>query len=258
MSDDDEMSVEVKPATILGGGGSSTDHEDHADGIVHVPDIFIQKRQQLANQICDLLQQAVEHNDSERRVQISKMQSDLTRPFMGNCGQDTDIKLTVVSRLEQEMETVLLRHRLQERQDIALQSPEKDREIMLNIAKDWSACVDNVSNELPESSWIVEALESLKLDSEMVRALEVSPLNKKQLGLCRRATFQIRKGWSGLSAETISKKIVAHQMQISHSPEQQKEAEVAMHWSIAKTDSARNFLALSDHKLVCLPFRLDL
>jgi hypothetical protein len=255
------MSVEVKPATILGGGGSSTDHEDHANGKlfdVPVPDIFIQKRQQLANQICDLLQQAVERNASERRVQISKMQSDLTRPFAGNCGQDTDVKLTVVTRLEQEMETVLLRHRLQEREDIALQSPEIDREILFNIAKDWSACVDDVSNELPESSWIVEALESLKLDSEMVRALEVSPLDKKQLGLCRRATFQIRMGWSGLSAETISKKMVTHQMQISQSPEQQKEAEVAMHRSIAKTDPARNFLALSDHKLVCQPFMIDL
>jgi hypothetical protein len=237
-----------------GCGESSGQDRQGATACASVPEPFITKRRQLANEICTHLQQGLEDAKCRHDAQRDQLHQELARLVAGS--DESSSKLQLAGELRESLEHILSSHRLEEIQKATPRGPE-EWEALLHISNDWAACIDRTCQVWSNNnclSWVVGALQALKLDVQVVNALAVPPTDKKSLGLCRRASYQIGNGWAGWSADTILKKLVEHRMQMLHSQEERKKEREAIFRSVVDTEAARTFLTWSDHKMVSHQF----
>ena len=116
----------------------------------------------------------------------------------------------------------------------------------------WSSAIDTISQKIesPEQQWVVEAMNSLKLEDILVQALKTP--NSQNKNHCMKATKQITEGWSRYTVDSITKKLAKRgasqlkQLRDEHIAEEK----IRRLQSIALTDAAIELYALSDHELV--------
>ena len=116
----------------------------------------------------------------------------------------------------------------------------------------WSSAIDTISQKIesPEQQWVVEAMNSLKLEHKFAQAL-ASPADGKVADRIS-AAKKITQGWSSYTDDSITKKLAKHR---ASQLKQQRDKYIAEEkirrlQSIALTDAAIELYALSDHELV--------
>ena len=121
-------------------------------------------------------------------------------------------------------------------------------------SNEWDALIDSVTETIgpDDQGWVIEAVESFKLDRDLKEALAAPNDQNKKFWV--KATNQIAKGWASLTLERISEKIVKYAEQ-KFELKKKRDDDNAMQMKqalqkIALELAALQLFRLSDHPLV--------
>ena len=127
---------------------------------------------------------------------------------------------------------------------------------LYQVSNEWDVLIDSIivsfrgTIGLDDQGWVIEAVESFKLDQGFKDALKTpNGQNKK---LCEAAAKQIAKGWANLTPVSIQKRLTKHrdiQLKVQREYNLRDQVQQALQ-EIALSQAALQLFRLSDHPLV--------